>query len=217
MKQILCVALLLLLTACHSQSFSPYDCPPIHIKRENTRIYQNNGTADVFQINFAGFEGHCYIEPSSNRHYAEITPIFKIRRLEESATTALDVAFYVKTSVNAEDYIGTRQYNQSLYIPHGVKEEIVKGRTTHTRLSQPPYDDFSLELGFVLQGTTKDKAKSMFDIDYRYLTEEDIAEQSKPMVENVYLEVGSDEEVIYSEIDKKPQVVKKNRPQNDCE
>ncbi len=218
MKQIFFVALVLLLTACHSQPSPGDTCPPISIKRESARTYQNNGFADTFQINLIGFESNCYVEPSTKRHYASIAPIFKVRRLENSDTTALDVNFFIKSSINAEDYLGIREYNQVLTIPADAKEHIIKGRTTETRLSNPPYNgDFTLEVGLFLQGASKDKAKGMFDIDYRYLTEEEIAAQNLPAIENVYLEVGADEEVIYSEIDKRPQVVKKNRPQNDCE
>ena len=57
----------------------------------------------------------------------------------------------------------------------------------------------------------------MFDIDYRYLSAEEIAAQSEEKIKKVYLEVAADEEVIYSEIDKEPLVVKKNRPKNDCQ
>ena len=56
----------------------------------------------------------------------------------------------------------------------------------------------------------------MFDIDYRYLTQEEINNQNEIMINRVNLEVLPDEEVIYSESMQKPIVVKKNRPKNDC-
>ena len=48
-------------------------------------------------------------------------------------------------------------------------------------------------------------------------TDKEIAEQNNPTLNNVYLEVDTDEEVIYSDIEEKPIVVKKNRSSNNCQ
>jgi hypothetical protein len=56
----------------------------------------------------------------------------------------------------------------------------------------------------------------MFDIDYRYFTEEDIKNQYESQIDKVNLEISSDEEVIYSEELQKPIVVKKNRSRTNC-
>ena len=217
MKRFTAFLLLPFLVSC-SQGSRPDDgCPEISIPRETARVYQNNGKFDEFQINLVGYEGYCYTEPSNNRRYALITPLFKVRRLEDSPTSSLDVDFYIKTSVNEEDYLGTRKFSQTLSIPRSVKEQTVKGRPTVTRLSRPPYEGFSVELGMALSDEAKNKTKGMFDIDYRYLSAEEIAAQNEEEIKKVYLEVAADEEVIYSEIDKEPLVVKKNRPKNDCQ
>lgn len=214
MKQMLLFIFLLFAASCSTTTEEP--CPEIFIPRETTRLYQNNGRFDEFQINLVGTESFCYTNPSNNRRYAAITPIFRIRRLENSRTTNIDADFYVKTSINSEDYIGTRRFSQTLTIPQNEKEITVKGRQTINRIANPPYDKFTISVGMVMSEGAKSKAKGMFDINYRYLTEEDIAEAEKSAVDTVYLEVGTDEEVIYSDYDKKPVVVKKDRPKNNC-
>ena len=57
----------------------------------------------------------------------------------------------------------------------------------------------------------------MFDIDYRYLTEDEIKSQNETVIDRVNLEILPDEEIIYSEELQKPIVVKKNRKQNSCQ
>ena len=147
MKHFLAFCLLFFVASCSSGSKSEYDCPEILIPRETTRIYQSNGKYDEFQINLVGSESYCYTEPSTNRRYAVITPLFKIRRLEKSNISTIDIEFFVKTSQNAEDYLGTRNFHQTLKIPTSSKEEVVKGRQTSTRITMPPYNDFTIYLG----------------------------------------------------------------------
>ena len=168
-------------------------------------------------VNLVGYEGYCYVNPANNRRYAEITPIFKVRRLEDSSVTSLDADFYVKTSINAEDYLGIRKFSQPLDIPRSVKERTVKGRTTHTRIAEPPYEGFAIMLGMSLTEAEKAKAGKMFDIDYRYLSAAELAAQNEPETETVYLEVGPDEEVVYSEAEAKPVVVKKGQLKTPCQ
>lgn len=216
MKHFILFTLILLAAGC-SSSTGDEPCPEIFIPRETARLYQNNGRFDEFQINLVGTEGYCYTEPSNNRRYAVITPVFRVRRLEDSPTTSIDADFYVKTSVNSEDYIGTRRFVQTLTIPRDSKEITVKGRQTVNRIANPPYDGFTMAVGMVLSDRAKDKAKGMFDINYRYLSAEDIAEAEQAEIDTVFLEIGSDEEVVYSDYDKKPVVVKKNRKKNNCQ
>lgn len=216
MKHFVLFTLILLAAGCSSPA-DDEPCPEIFIPRETTRLYQNNGRFDEFQINLVGTESYCYTDPSNNRRYAAVTPIFKVRRLEDSSTTNVDADFYVKTSVNSEDYIGTRRFVQTLTIPEGRREITLKGRQTINRIANPPYDNFTMSVGMVLSDGAKDKAKGMFDINYRYLSAEDIAEAGQAETDTVFLEIGPDEEVVYSDYDKKPVVVKKNRKKNNCQ
>ena len=215
MKKIIVCALLLFVPACSSHKFERYACPQIVIPRETTRAYHTD-VNDKFQINLVGHETHCYLD-ADNRYYAAITPIFKLRRLEYSTITDVDANYYVKTSINDKDYIGMRSFIQTLSIPVDIKEVRLKGKTSINRISKPPYDNFKIYIGMDLQGAKKEKSDKMFDIDYRYLTEEDIKNQYETFVENVNLEILPDEEIIYSEELQKPIVVKKNRPKNNCQ
>ena len=79
----------------------------------------------------------------------------------------------------------------------------------------PPYKNFSISLGFAMSSAQGSRSKKMFDIDYKYLNEEEVAAQSETAIEKVYLEIRPDEEVVYSECSGKPSVVKKNR-NNKC-
>lgn len=217
MKRVLKYFFLVFLTACSSAPDNANECPLISISRETSRSFYQDNQADKFQINLIGFEGYCYTEPSNNRRYALITPIFKVRRLESSSITSLDVDFYVKTSINAVDYLGFRKFSQTLNIPSNTKEITITGRQTKTRISMPPYDGFDIKLGLSLTDAEKQKAKKMLDVDYWYLSEEELSQTDEVLIDTIYLEIAPDEEVIYSEIDKKPVVVKKNRPKsNSC-
>lgn len=216
MKKNIILSLLFLVSACSPKLTEKYTCPEIIIPRSTTRLYQSDIT-DKFQINLVGHETYCYQETADNRYYAVITPIFKIRRLEFSETTNIDADYYVKTSINDKDYIGRRVFSQTLNIPTDVKELKVKGKTSINRISPPPYNDFKIYLGMDLNAPRADKAKKMFDMDYRYFSEEEIRNQNEKAIENISLEVLPDEEVIFSEELQKPIVVKKNRPKNNCQ
>ena len=95
MKHFILFTLILLAAGC-SSSTGDEPCPEIFIPRETARLYQNNGRFDEFQINLVGTEGYCYTEPSNNRRYAVITPVFRVRRLEDSLTTSIDADFMSK-------------------------------------------------------------------------------------------------------------------------
>ena len=207
---------ILLISACSSRSLPESDCPLINIPRETARLYQNDRLSDKFQVNITGYEAYCYTNGSDKRRYALIEPLFKVRRLEESTVNTLDASFYVKTSGAREDFIGFQSYEQQLSIAPNVKEQTIKGRQATIRIPAPPYEDFSINLGFAMSPNQGSRAKKMFDIDYKYLNEEEVAAQSEQSIEKVYLEVLSDEEVVYSESSGKPSVVKKNRNKGKC-
>lgn len=216
MKKIIILSLLALVSACTPRLTQKYSCPKIIIPRATTRSYQNDIT-DKFQINLVGHETYCYKEEADNRYYAVITPIFKVRRLEYSETTNVDANFYVKTSINDKDYIGRRTFAQTLNIPVDVKEIRLKGKPSINRISNPPYNKFKIYLGMDLDASRMAKSKKMFDMDYRYFSEEEIKAQNETAIDRVNLEVLPDEEVIFSEELQKPIVVKKNRPKNSCQ
>lgn len=216
MKKFIVIILLFIVSACSSQQFEHYACPEIIIPRETTRAYHSD-INDKFQINLVGHETHCYREEADNRYYAVITPIFKLRRLEQSSTTNVDADYFVKTSVNDKDYIGRRVFKQTLSIPRDAKELILRGNTSTTRISNPPFNNFKIYLGMDLAGAKKEKSDKMFDIDYRYFSEDEINAQYETAIDRVNLEILPDEEVIYSEEFQKPIVVKKNRPKNNCQ
>lgn len=212
MKRITACFLLMLLTSC-STSTTPEGCPIITTPRENTRQYINNGSYDAFQITLSGNENYCYTDSSTNQRYAVITPIFKIRRLEDSPDNSVDIVFYVKTSGKG-NYINERIFHQSLHIPDGKIEQTINGKTIKVRVALPPYDDFSLEMGLKLSDYASAKAKSMFDIDYKYLSEQDLADMAEP--EEKTLEIAPDETVVYCPAKNQPVVVKKNNKSNPC-
>ena len=216
MKKIVILSLLMFVSACSPKLTEIYTCPEIIIPRETARLYQND-IVDKFQINLVGHETYCYQEGADKHYYAVITPIFKVRRLEYSDTTNVDADYYVKTSINNKDYIGRRTFSQTLDIPLDVKEIKIKGKPSINRISNPPYQKFKIYLGMNMDASRMAKAKKMFDMDYRYFSEEEIKNQNEKAIETISLEILPDEEVIYSEELQKPIVVKKNRPKNNCQ
>lgn len=208
------ISLFLLAFICACSNSPQYDgCPDIAIPREVTSQYINNGNYDAFQIILSGNENYCYTDPTTNQRYAVITPIFRIRRMEDSSDSAIDTSFYVKT-VGSGQYIGRQNYHQSLRIPLDEKEQIVSGKPVKIRVAQLPYDDFSIEMGLNLSEFAAAKSKSMFDINYKYLSDDDLENMDKPNEE--LLEIGDDETVVYCPSRQKPMVVKKNQTSNPC-
>lgn len=206
------ILITLLLSAC-SSGIVPDGCPVITTPRDTTRQYITNANYDAFQINLAGNENYCYTDSADGQRYAVITPVFQVRRLEDSPDSAIDTSFYVKTN-GAGEYMGKQTYFQSLRIPVGVKEQIIKGKSVKVRIKQPPYDNFFLEMGMNLSDYAGSKSKRMFDINYKYFSDEDLADMEDPKEE--LLEIGEDETVVYCPSRQKPIVVKKNQTSNPC-
>ena len=203
----------LLLTAC-SSVVMPDGCPQITTLREYSKQYINNGNYDAFQISLSGHDSYCYTEDTTGQRYMVITPYFRVRRLEDSTVNSLDTSFYVKTTGKG-NYLGTKVYQQSLTISPQAKEEIIKGKKVSLRIAPVPYDDFGIETGIYLSEYAKAKSGKMFDIDYKYLSEEDLGKFDEPIVEE-YLEIDPDEKVVYCEKNGKPKVVKKGAITQPC-
>ena len=203
-----------LLGACSSAT-GPDLCPIIDVPRETARQYITNNNYDAFQITIAGNENYCYTDAKTNQRYAVITPVFRVKRLEESTDSAIDVAFYINTSGQG-NYMGKQVYPQFLRLPVGVQEQNIKGKTVKVRIAQPPYDGFKMELGFNLSDYALGKSKSMFDIDYKYLSDEEL-NANPETINNKYLEIAPDEKVVYCEKSGQPIVVKKGVVSYPCD
>ena len=216
MKRFLILAYMLALSAC-AQAPEEVGCPTINIPDETSKVFSGNGRTNDFQIKLVGVDRYCYTEPTSNRRYAVVTPLFKVRRLRESSRSVFDVVSYLRTSPAAPDYMGTYTANQTFSMPAGQTEATLRGKATSARIPMPPYGDFYLDTGLVLSAADVKANKKMYDIDYKFVTQKELDEAAAPQIKNVYLEVGADEEVIYSETENKPLVVKKNRPKNNCQ
>lgn len=189
-------------------------CPVVSTLRENTRQFINLGNYDAFQITLSGNDSYCYTETSTNQRYMVITPYFKVKRLEDSSVNSVDTAFYVKT-LGSSAYIGTKTYQQSLYLPSHTTEQTIKGKPISLRIAQPPYDNFSIEIGLALSDYALSKSKRMFDINYQYLSPDDLNAIEEP-VNQEYLEIGPDEKIVYCEKTGKPVVVKKGITSTPC-
>lgn len=208
--------MVLIVAACSPSRQNEDGCPQMDVSKENSKIYQSDNISDKFQVNLNGYDAYCYTDIHNNRRYAVIAPIFKVRRLESSQTDSLDVDFYIKNNGNPQDYFGERVYNQQLNIERNVREQTIKGKEISIRIPRQPYNDFRLELGLKKNFEQNQKVKRMFDIDHRFLTEEELALQNEKAVEDVYLEIFSDEEIVYSTQKQKPEIAKKDRLNGKC-
>lgn len=216
MKRFLILACVLGAAAC-AQAPENLDCPIINIPAETSKVFLGGGLSNDFQIKLIGADRYCYTEPTSNRRYSVVTPLFKMRRLRESSRSVVDVVSFVQTSPAAPDYMGTYTAHQTLSLPKGQTEITLRGKPTTVRIPMPPYGDFYLDAGLVLSTADVNTNKQMYDIDYKYISQKELDKAAASQIKNMYLEVGSDEEVIYSETENKPMVVKKNRPKNNCQ
>lgn len=203
----------LLLASC-SSVVPPEGCPQITTPREHSKQYINNGSYDAFQITLSGHDSYCYTQSTTGQRYMVITPYFRVRRLEDSAVNSVDTSFYVKT-IGKGNYIGTKAYSQSLTISPQEKEATIKGKSVSLRIAPLPYEDFSIETGLNLSEYAQAKSGQMFDIDYKYLSKQDLDALDDPIREE-FLEIGSDETIVYCEKTGKPKVVKKGSVTQPC-
>ncbi|MBQ9235992.1 MAG: hypothetical protein IJ184_05975 [Alphaproteobacteria bacterium] len=208
MKKTILTLILMLVCACHGGGYGE-SCPKIEINRDKSRMFVNNGNFDALQINLVGFTSYCYADEKTRQYYAVITPQFKLRRMEDSTLSSVDVPFYISAKDMGKGIIGDGRYQQTLRIPLEKKEVSLPARSITRRIAPPPYGNEAIELGLDLSEYAYAKSKSMYDIDYKYLSQEDLADVIQLPPERVFLEIGPDEKVVYCEKSGRPIVVKK--------
>lgn len=212
-KSIFCWAICVL-SAC-SSDVKVQNCPEVNIPREAARQYISAANYDAFQVILSGKESYCYTDETSKQRYSVITPIFRVRRMEDSSVSVVNTSFYIKP-IGEGNFLGKQVKSQMLKIPVEQKEQIVKGNSIKMRIPQPPYDNFSIELGLNLSGYADAKAKSMFDIYYKYLSSEELNAQEEK-INTEFLEIGPDERIVFCEQNGKPVVVKKGSNHKNCD
>ncbi len=204
-----------ILSACTTNDIKIQNCPSVNIPRDVTRQYISAANFDAFQITLSGKESYCYTDEISSQRYAVITPIFRVRRLEDSPDSVINTSVYIKP-IGEKKYLDKQVKAQTLRIPVDQKEQTIKGNPIKLRIPQPPYDDFSIEMGLNLSDYAYSKSKSMFDIDYKYLSDEDLnAHEEKINME--FLEIGPDERVVFCKQEGRPVVVKKGSDYKNCD
>jgi len=203
-----------IIASCSSDVKTP-DCPRINIPRETARQYISDLGFDALQVSLNGSESYCYTDDVNSRRYVVITPIFKIRRMEDSSINAINTSFYVQPQ-GVGSYSAKQVREQSLQIPQNVREHTVKGKPIKLHIKQPPYNDLSINLGLNLSDFASAKSKTMFDIDYKYLSADDLAAFDEK-IDMEYLEIGPDEKVVFCEQNGRPVVVKKGANSKPCD
>lgn len=164
----------LLLASCawFEGDYDGYICPNVSIPREKAYVTQKVTYEDEFQIELKGYEGYCYPETASNRHYAVITPQFEVQRLRDSDETQVDFNFYTETIKGPPEYLGKHSYSASVNIPADVKEKNFNGRAVKVKI---PADNPDFEIILALDVSLEEFRYNQrtFDVKYRYNVQND--------------------------------------------
>ncbi|MBE6458419.1 MAG: hypothetical protein IJW72_06080 [Alphaproteobacteria bacterium] len=209
------VGVLLLLSACaSSHREADYMCPNVRIPRDTAYVTQQSSYSEEVQIEIVGYEGYCVTANTIDRRYAVIKPLFKIRRLKEGQDTRIDFSYYTKTIQGPPEFLGLRKYFASVDIPHDVAEKEFSGGEVKVRIPIQGYNDFAILLGMDVSAAEYDYNQKTFDIEYRYLTEEEIHQYNKTVTPKI-IEVEKAPDVQY--IPLKPLPTKQDSPKkSDC-
>lgn len=187
-------AILLLSSCASSYSEADYMCPNVKIPRTTAYVTQKASYSEEVQIEVIGYEGYCINANTVDRRFAVIKPLFKIRRLKEGYDTRVDFSYFTETVKGPPEFIGRRNYFASVDIPRDVTEKQFSGSAVKVRVPQQGYNDFTILLGMDVSDAEHDYNQKTFDIEYRYLTEDEVREYNAPVVPRVV------------EVDKAPEV-----------
>lgn len=172
MKKKLCaVVVLMLLSACAQQhtekkyvikvgeNETEYlkdveACPKVHIRRNDSKLTQKQGSQPVFIIEALGYTGSCYFNKATNQQRAIIKPTFKIVRLSNVDITDIHFAYYLETAEGPKEYLGKKTYFAEVTIPVGVKE--INYTADAAELSIPASGKYDLDVYFGLNEDISD-------------------------------------------------------------
>lgn len=191
-----------------------YMCPNVKIPRSTAYVTQKAAYAEEVRIELIGFEGYCLNANTVSRRYAAIKPLFKIRRLREGYDTHVDFSYFTETIKGPPEFLGRKRHFASVDIPRDVTEKQFAGREVRVRIPTEGYNDFAILLGMDVSAAEYDANQKSFDIDYRYLSADELREYQTPVVPRV---VEVDEAPAVQYIRLKPLPVRQlEKPKSDC-
>lgn len=187
MKTILKLAgILLLVSSCaSSHSEADYLCPNVKIPRTTAYVTQKAYYSEEVQIEVIGYEGYCITANTVDRRFAVIKPLFKVRRLKEGHDTRVDFSYFTETVKGPPEFLGRRNYFASVDIPRDMTEKQFSGGPVKVRVPQQGYNDFTILLGMDVSAAEHDYNQKTFDIEYRYLTEDEVRQYNTPVTPRV--------------------------------
>lgn len=189
-------ALLLLSSCASSYKEADYMCPQVKIPRATAYVTQKASYSEEVQIEIIGYEGYCITADSVNRRFAVIRPLFKARRLKEGHDTRADFSYFTETIKGPPEFLGRRRYFASVDIPRGDAEKEFAGGEVKVRIPSQGYNDFTILLGMEASPAERAYNQKTFDIEYRYLTEDEIRQYNAPVIPRV-IEVEKAPDVQY--------------------
>ncbi len=209
------IGMILVVSACApSLREADYRCPNVKIPRSTAYVIQKAAYIDEVRIELIGYEGYCLNTNTVNRRYAAIKPLFKIQRLREGYDTRIDFSYYTETIKGPPEFLGRKVQFASVDIPRDITEKEFSGREIRVRIPTEGYNDFTILLGMDVSPAEYDANQKSFDIEYRYLSTEELKAYQTPLKPRI-IEVDEAPAVQYVPL--RPLPVKQPAPaKNDC-
>ncbi|MBE6448068.1 MAG: hypothetical protein E7018_02075 [Alphaproteobacteria bacterium] len=176
-KNILIYALLLLSGCSSSWNEGGMGCPNVIIPGEKAYLTRADNRGENFRIELVGYEGYCYVEPNLPRHYAVITPQFRLHRLSDIDETRVDFSFHTETLQGPPGFLGKRTYFANGQIDANQKYVDFSGRPVKVKIPMDD-DDFEIMLGLEMSSHEYEYNKSTFDTRNYKASQSSDSEQS---------------------------------------
>ena len=157
----------------HRDSLEDLLCPNVNILRDDSYITQFVHYKETFQISITGYEGYCYFDEPTQRYRAVVRPTFKIKRLRPSDETDVRFSYYTETVKGPPEYLGKKTYFATVHIPLDAREKEYTAPQTLAYIPNEMENDYDINLGLWISPEEAKYNHRTFDINYRYMEEED--------------------------------------------
>lgn len=151
-------------------------CPLITIKREDARLIQIVNYKDNFMVELKGTEAFCYFDDRVKQEKAVITPIFEVKRLQQSDENDVQFAWFTNTIKGPPAFLGKKTYFEAVSLSADENEKEFKGKAVEVKIPQEMMYEFEIFAGLVISPQGKAYNQRFFDVDMEY---DDAASETK--------------------------------------
>ncbi len=139
-------------------------CPNVVINRSDAYLSQIEGYKDHFKIELYGYEGYCWFDGKVNLPKANITPLFKLIRLDGGKDEAFVMFdWFYHTSEGPTAFLGEKTFVEQVDVPASAQIYKFRGKTVDIRV--PTLEDSTFRINLGLRMTNQEKQYNDFAFD----------------------------------------------------